>query len=590
MNSGIYRMGAAAFFAACLIFFTYRVYAATDTAPQLYTLYVQDGTNEYDTARITFDPGRAATCYIYRKVKGGNYSLIGRMRSSGGMTSFTDEKLPRKGEYTYTVRCRRFGLSDRGVGSYDHEGLSTIRGRSEVSAKVTNLHSVVTWTPNRNAVGYRIYRRLEGKNWRYIATVGSDSTVFTDIYSETFSLSEQRDYLLNNCYLDTSSHTVSYTVRGVRRYSDFDKQSLSPYQKDGYFTLNAPVIIDCEKNADGTATVAFTNVAYATRYRVSVYRTNPDRSTSRITKACVFRTKEAYIDSTITLQDGYDYISVTAYARRNGRQIRSRSMAGFTMKYRKYSRHKILYIGDSITYGSPYKTDITKYVFSYPWRVSELTDAYYYNAAIPGATMAYMPTTSASFHRYRIITDVVPQLSIGATPIATPGLLEPNDHSLSYFDTIVICAGTNDYTDVVPIGSINSEGRDSYLASLNVLMKAIKHADTERIKKGKSHINIIMPDLFYSNRTTSFVHPHSRYSTKNRLGFTLRDYNDAKNRIIKKYKKEGLKVYRFKTSSYVNRNNCARATADNLHMTRYTYEKIGNDLASFMIKLWSLAE
>ena len=117
-------------------------------------------------------------------------------------------------------------------------------------------------------------------------------------------------------------------------------------------------------------------------------------------------------------------------------------------------------------------------------------------------------------------------------------------------------------------------------------METIRQADRKRLREGKGHITVIMPDLFYSDRCTSFTRRMSRYSTKNAIGYTLKAYNDAKNHIVKKYKKRGLKVYRFKTSKYVNRKNCAYATADNLHMTKYSYEKLGNDLAAFIMKDW----
>ena len=117
-------------------------------------------------------------------------------------------------------------------------------------------------------------------------------------------------------------------------------------------------------------------------------------------------------------------------------------------------------------------------------------------------------------------------------------------------------------------------------------MQNIMSADKKRVKSGKSHITVIMPDLFYSDRCTSFTRRMSRYSTKNTRGYTLKNYNDAKNKILNIYKKKGLKVVNFETSSFVNQENCPYATADNLHMTKYTYEKIGNALAETIIKYW----
>ncbi len=580
------QMTAGFFFAAFLIFFIYKVPVYGADAPELLSLYVQDTDGEYDTARITFDPGRASTCYIYRKVKGGSFSLIGKLQSSGDLTSFTDKKLPEKGEYIYTVRSRTIGLGGSVLSGYDHEGISTIRGRSTVKADITNLHAKLSWTPNENAGSYAIYRKTENGRWHYVDTVGKDRTTYIDYYSETFNGYEKKNILLNNCYLDTSSHTLSYTVRAVRRYSDFNKRSYSPYYPDGYFNLNAPVIISAYANQDDSVTITFSSVPYARHYLISSCRKNSDGSYRHTVVTSTHQTKEAYIDCDFVPLKGCDYFTVTAVGTRNGKQVEASSLDGFTMKNRNFYYKKILYIGDSITFGSPYKTDINRYIFSYPWRISELTNAQYYNAAIPGATMAFKATTSAPFHRYRIISDVVPEIKMGTTPIASPGLLEINTHTFEDFDTIVICAGTNDYTDLISLGTSDSDNESTYCGALNRLMETIRQADRKRLREGKGHITVIMPDLFYSDRCTSFTRRMSRYSTKNAIGYTLKAYNDAKNHIVKKYKKRGLKVYRFKTSKYVNRKNCAYATADNLHMTKYTYEKLGNDLAAFIMKDW----
>lgn len=584
------RMTTIFFFAVAFIFFIYKVPAYGADAPELLSLYVQDTDGEYDTARITFNPDRASTCYIYRKVKGGSYSMIGKVQSSGDVTSFTDKKLPEKGEYTYTVRSRSIGLGGSVLSGYDHEGLSTIRGKSTVKADITNLHAKLKWSVNKNAESYAIYRKTENGRWQYLDTVNKDRTTYMDIYSETFSGYEKKNILLNNCYLDTSSHTLSYMVRAVRRYPDFTKRSYSPYYPDGYFNLNAPIIISAHANLDNTVTVTFSSVPYATHYLLSSCKKNNDGSYRHTVVTSIHQTKEAYIDCDMIPLKGCDYFTVTAVGTRNGKQIEASSLDGFTMRYRNYYYKKILYIGDSITYGSPYKTDINRYIFSYPWRISALTNAYYYNAAIPGATMAFKSSTSAPFHRYRIVADVVPQITMGATPIASPGLLDVNTLSFEDFDTIVICAGTNDYTDLIEPGNIDSDSRSTYSGALNLLMDTIERANSKRLRNGKSAINVIMPDLFYSDRCTSFTRRMSRYSTKNSIGYTLKDYNDIKNRIIKKYKKRGLRVIRFKTSKYVNRKNCAHATADNLHMTKYTYEKLGNDLAALMMKEWDSSD
>ena len=586
MNFKKIKITAAIFMTAFISFSIFDIHSAAADKPKLLTLYVQEASGGYDTARLTFSSSHAGVCYIYRKASGGSYTRIASVHSSGGNTSYTDKKLPKKGEYVYTVRSKGLGISGDSLSDYDHDGLTSIRGKSIVTADITNLHAKLKWTANDNATSYTIYRKIDNGSWKSIETVNKDRSTYTDVYSKTFTGNDKKNVLLNSTYLDTSSHTIAYTVRGVRRYTDFSKRSLSPYDSNGYYNFEAPIIVDAETNKSGTTTILFTSINHATNYIISSSRKLSDGSYQRKTVATVRQTKEAYISCTFTPVKGYDYINVTAVATRNSKEIEATSYDGFTTSQRNYYYRKILFIGDSITYGSPYKTDVTRYIFSYPWRIGELTNAYYYNAAIPGATMAYKSSSTASFHRYRIISDVVPQIKMGKTPIASPGLLDTNNLTFEDFDTIVICAGTNDYTDGISVGTSSSKSQSTYSGALNLLMQNIMSADKKRVKSGKSHITVIMPDLFYSDRCTSFTRRMSRYSTKNTMGYTLKNYNDAKNKILNIYKKKGLKVVNFETSSFVNQENCPYATADNLHMTKYTYEKIGNALAETIIKYW----
>ncbi len=568
-------------------FFIFEIHPAAADKPKLIALYVQNTSGKYDKAKLVFNPGYSSVCYIYRKESGGKFSKIASVRSSGSNTSYTDRELPKTGEYIYTVRSKVSSSNGSSISDYDHTGISTIRGKSIVTADITNLRSELKWSANENAEGYTIYRKIDNGKWKSIATVYKSQTAYTDVYSTSFSASDKKNVLLNNTFLDTSSHTIAYTVRGLKSDSDNSKRSLSPYDSNGYFNFGAPIIVDAKSAGSGKINILFTRINHATKYLISSSKKLSNGTYSHRTVATLSQADADYISCTFTPKIGYNYINVTAVASRNGKTIQEMSYYGFTTAKRKYSKKKILYIGDSITFGTPYKSSTTIHRFSYPYRIGELTNAKYYNAAIPGATMAFKEKDTSSVHRYRIITDVVPKILKGTTPVANPGLLKKNTNTFSDFDTIVICAGTNDYTDAVPIGNSSSKNQSTYYGALNSLMTDILKADNTRVKKGKSHITVIMPDLFYSDRCGgAYTMKKSRYSTKNSIGYTLKNYNDAKNKILEIYKNKGLKVVDFKTSSFVNQENCPYATADNLHMTKYTYEKIGNALAETIIKYW----
>lgn len=559
-----------------------KVHSDEGHTPQLRRLYTQENNDPAScTIRLTFSASRGHICYIYKRIPGGKYFLAGHVISGKGITEYTERNVGYNMHYTYTVRQRGRWLYRNRLSGYDHDGISIIDGTPSVIASSGNLNSRIRWSINSEADGYRIYRRMENGRWILIGTVPGTETTFTDVYSKTFSPEEKKQYLGYGCYLDTSSHTVSYTVRAIRRSNTSDKMSLSPYQKDGYFNLNAPLIVDFNDTTYMNAHLTFTSVPYASLYRIQLVNRDRSGEVHYHTYLSVHGPTDPYISCDVPVKPGYDYC-INAYAVRNGRQITKRS-AVFTLKYRSSSSHNILYIGDSITYGSPYKTDLTRYIFSYPWRVSQLTGASYYNAAIPGATLSYSNRNRSSFHRYRIITDVLPALTIGTTPSAG-GLLRKNDETLEDFDTIVILAGTNDYTDMIPIGSTDSYDITNYCGALNTLLTQIMKASARRVYDGKDPVSVVMPDLFYSDRCRNFTRKQSRFRTKNGLGYTLLTYSRAGHEIEKKFRERGMIIYRFRTSGFVNEKNCPYTTADNLHMTRYTYEKIGNSLTDFLVK------
>lgn len=78
------------------------------------------------------------------------------------------------------------------------------------------------------------------------------------------------------------------------------------------------------------------------------------------------------------------------------------------MNYSKdNSKYKILYFGDSITYGSPYKSNSNKHIFSIPYRVKELLGCVYYNPSIPGSTYHDLGQKMEKILKIQNIIDIV---------------------------------------------------------------------------------------------------------------------------------------------------------------------------------------
>ena len=559
---------------------------AMDMAPQLLTLSLLRNGKDFYHATLTWEAKVGMKYRIYRRRIGGRYKYLDTIEAEKETADYTDHHMPSGSDYAYTVRSMDDSLFGSGLSRYDATGLVSLRGQTRFTCHYTNLSATLRWKRVAGADGYRIYRRFEGKGYRQIAEVDSKTRRYRDKYHNTMSKLQRSQYLLNDYYLDPSDTCINYTIKAFAWGSSLHKISLSSYDKAGNVHLNTPTLIRLKENKNGRGRLMFNRVPQADFYRVKVGRKSKNGIYHWDTVACLRQQDEAYLISNVPLDRKRPYYTVIAHKKLDqDREITSGFEKGFSIAHKIYQEKRILYVGDSITYGSPYKTQLTRYLYSYPWRIRELTGASYYNAAIPGATLSYSPLQTASFHRYRIATDVMPQLVLGQTPnTRIKGLLDKNTHPLEDFDVVILCAGTNDYTDLIPIGKKGDKTSETFCGALNEFFTSIRTANNLRKKKQKPPIKVVLPDLFYSDRTTRLDKRTDRFKTKNSIGYTLRDYQKAIDRMRKKYKKKGLLIYRYDTSHIVTRKNCPLSTADNLHLTKTTYARYGNKLSRYLIR------
>ncbi len=133
----------------------------------------------YDTGmkiEWTYKNDNAEKYYIYRKVSG-SWKKIGESRNK----YFIDTKATSGSTYTYTVKA----VSSANAGAYNSKGISAkFIGTPDISKITFNSKdaSVVKWTKVRGAVGYNVYRKVNGaKKWSLIKQcVGNANTTFTD--------------------------------------------------------------------------------------------------------------------------------------------------------------------------------------------------------------------------------------------------------------------------------------------------------------------------------------------------------------------------------------------------------------------------
>lgn len=566
-------------------------------APVLKSLnvYTIDGKTE---SKLKWGSVNRAYYGIYRKAPKGRYHRIAVVRGKSTYTTYSDKKMKTRTDYTYTVRRLAKPIKTKKIiikGAYDKVGITAMSVEPEIKVDFSNRRADITWKPVGGASKYIVYRKFEGKAYERLSTLESDTTEYEDVYGKSFSKTEKSDYLYVKNLMDPSNIKVSYMVRAVSENDG--KTSYGNYSVKGVFKLSEPTIISASVDLDKVS-IKWSDVPFANKYYIySGYKNDAD---------AVIKWKKIGVvaDGDVTLathkaklvcpEDNYVYFTVKAVSDTNGIATHSNCEKNFRIDRRNYSDHNVLFLGDSITFGSPYKSYVNRYIYSYPWRVSQLTGIHFYNPSIPGATLAYKESNS-DYHRYRIVTDVADKLSKGWDPYTPAGLIPPNkSKSFADYDTIVIAAGTNDYSDSIPVGNVNSSDISTYSGAMNHIVNYVKEANRIRINEGKRPIKLVFMNLFYSNRVGDrYSETINRFTYSNEIGLTLSDYQKSINELVKSYQSYYKSTYdesdndeyvmQFNTEKYVNQATCQYKTSDNLHMTKNTYAEIGNDLSEYLI-------
>lgn len=399
-------------------------YAAS--APKLKSVsYYESGST--CNAELIWASSKGKKYYVYRKIPGGSWKKVAKVKGKKTKTTYIDKSIGKGKNYIYTVRLGK---------SYDTTGIKLL-GTTEVKADIANNKSVITWTQVPEATSYRIYRKAnKNGSYVYIATVGASTLEYTDVYYNSIyngNASQKKNIrLVDGNFVDLSVNNLVYTVRAVNNKNS--KYSYGLYSKEGDFHLEAPTIVNV-KESGSTATVTLGTVPNADGYYV--YSTDDKDNWNRVS---VKSPGTFQFDKNVTVSGTVPkakYYAVRAYTKKNGSYVKSTHNLGVgydivTTANRKYNEN-ILWLGDSITYGSPYykgrkynssiKRDVSPewHIFSMSNRVNELTGnlstaslrneyepantdsaslkksvslrkTHYYNPSIPGSTY-YTPIT-----------------------------------------------------------------------------------------------------------------------------------------------------------------------------------------------------
>ena len=558
----------------------------------LHSLYYYQNSNGYN-AKIVWNSKKNSQYLVLRKLNGA-YSAVAVVKANS-TESFFVNKVNAKSLYTYTVSEIVSSNGVKNMGLYDSEGLKMI-ARPNVDVDFQNLRANVTWTGVADATKYRVYRKM-GRSADYgcIATVNSNVMSYIDVYSQ--SVDVLGSILTSDVFADPSFNTLFYTVRASnsKKANGVTKTSYGLYLPDGDFNLEAPTIVSLKNNA-----ITWGKVPNADGYIVFKKNSLYD-AWEEIGRAA--QKTSTTISMALSTIDRNAYYTVMAYAAKNDDIVYSRYDEGFTLKNFKESnsQYNILYFGDSITYGSPYKSNASRHIFSYANRVAELLGCNFYNPSIPGSTYHDLGqkadgtnVENTNYYRYRICREVVDQIANGQLPgnwydLDTSKNSQGQSNTYIYdYNIVVLAAGTNDYLDNSVLGDINSTNVSTFNGAFNHIMEQILNASKYRMEHGEEPIKVVFVDLFYSDRTNDNTKRVNRDVTKNKIGLTLMDYQQALWDMYEKWQNQtvgNLTFYNFKTRSYniVTQENCPYTSSDNLHFTKFTYGQYGNAFAQFLV-------
>ncbi len=526
-------------------------------------------------AKLQWTAKKGETYYVYRKEVGGSWKKITQLKAETQLAHYTDSFLKPNTEYTYTCKVvKKIGKILYKYGNYE-AGITTLREKPNVTADCQNLKATLNWDAVPRANVYKIYRKttLTGS---YKLIGETDSTNYTDYYVNSVVKAADKKYLCANTFVDPSVNPFVYTVRAVKTTET--NESYSDYLIDGDFHIETPSIVSIDKPTESTARYEWSNLPNAKEYLLySGYINDEGLLRWKRTGTVKRNSNSTRLSATVKVDSTHTFFTVKAKFIKNGKTVYSAYDKGFDIANRQYQTNNILFLGDSITFGSPYKGETTKEVFSYPWRVQQLTGVQMYNPSIPGATYAYNERTN----RHRLIVDVAEKILRGKTPTDA---LHPNSQTFKDFDVVVLAAGTNDYSDNTVFGDLNSTNIREFNGAVNQIMKWIEMGNEQRVAEGLAPTKVVFVEMFYSDRTKQYTELTNRFETKNDIGLTLTDYQNNYNQLIDKYEDEGFDIYRFDTTEFVDSDSCPYVTSDNLHMSRYTYTQIGNAMTKFLIE------
>lgn len=548
-------------------------------------IFYQKGNAYYATV---YWVSKKDTSYQILKKSDGDYKIIATVKATSDSMYFK-HKVNKDDTFIYSVREIIEKNGEKFFGDYDDGGLKLITNPN-VTVDFQNIKASIHWDKVDGATKYQILRKV-GRDGKYesLAYVSASKLSYDDYYYE--SEAELSDMLISKTFIDPNENVLFYTVRACifEDVGGSNKISYGLYLPDGDFHLEAPDIVSIESNK-----IIWGKVANAQGYIV-LKKDNSTDEWHQISQ--VTATANTLQSAKLDFVNIDAYYSVQAYANKNGNVVYSLFDEGFSYtNFSTGSDYKVLYLGDSIFYGSPHNTASTRNIFSIPYRVAQLTGCEFYNPSIPGATYAVIKhelSPGQTGYRYSIATEVVDQIYKSDLPgnweklgtsINSEGMSYTN---LEYYDVVVLAAGPNDFKSDVKLGSINSNDVSTFYGALNHILSKVEKASKNRVNRGEAPIKVVFVDFQYGARLNNFTEIINRDFAVNNIGLSFSDYQKAADKIYNKWQSSKyLTLSNFHSRDYgiVDGTNHPYATTDNLHLTKFSYGQYGNAFANFLVE------
>ncbi len=185
---------------------------------------------------VSWDESKGAEGYrVYRKEEKSPWKMIGTV--DGETLRYIDKNCKKDTTYTYTVVPWHMADGERAWGRFNIKGIKAkalLNAPTLVSLVKTNDGVKITWKKVKAAGGYKVYRRLPGKNWIMLKDAEN-----TDSYIDTAVLDN-----LPFCY----------TVRGYTVNEEDEKINGSQNPKGLLYLpeLTMPTVVNVVNNGEVT--------------------------------------------------------------------------------------------------------------------------------------------------------------------------------------------------------------------------------------------------------------------------------------------------------------------------------------------------